>query len=90
MSATNRSSGRDVFIYDPEDPNTVLGGLLLSSGMTNSNLYSMVEIIMFMKDDYRLRHKHKDGTESQRDGQALQRGDYYIITTGKMLPCITR
>lgn len=41
MSAANRSAGREVHIYDANDPATVLGRLILTNGVTNANFYSM-------------------------------------------------
>jgi hypothetical protein len=55
MSAANRSAGRDVHIYDAKDPNTALGGLVLTNGITNVNLYSMVEIFCIFDSNYLLR-----------------------------------
>ncbi|MCJ1406444.1 hypothetical protein MMC19_000509 [Ptychographa xylographoides] len=45
--AYDRSEGRDVHIYDAKDPSqTVLGGLHLTNGLTNTLFYQMVEIIL--------------------------------------------
>src|SRR5271155_4233040 len=38
----SRSGGRNVHIYDAKKPTAVLGGLILSNGVTNANLYSML------------------------------------------------
>jgi hypothetical protein len=61
MSVANRSAGRDVHIYNADDPATVLGGLILTNGITNANFHFMVEIFLFFNSDYRLRHE--DGTD---------------------------
>ncbi|KAI9858594.1 MAG: hypothetical protein M1813_007399 [Trichoglossum hirsutum] len=55
MSAANRSAGRDVHIYDAKDPNTALGGLVLTNGITNVNFYSIVEIFCIFDSNYLLR-----------------------------------
>ena len=81
--APNRSGGRDVHIYDAKDPDVVLGGLILTNGVTNANFYSMIEIFLFFNQEYVLRHG--DGTEVQRDEQAFRPGDYYILTNGMFL-----
>ncbi|KAF8449902.1 HNH endonuclease-domain-containing protein [Kalaharituber pfeilii] len=81
--AGNRSAGRDVHIYDVNDPTTVLGGLILTNGITNANLYSMVEVFLLFDGAYIL--QHEDGTELQRNGQALRRGSYYIVTNGRIV-----
>ena len=78
--AANRSAGRDVHIYDANDPNTVLGGLILTNGVTNANFYLMVEVFLFIDSEYVLRHE--DGTELQRNDQSLRRGSYLIVTNG--------
>jgi len=78
--AANRSTGRDVHIYDANDPNEVLGGLILTHGVTNANFYSMVEVFVFINCEYVLRHE--DDTVVMRDEQALRRGKYYIVTNG--------
>lgn len=78
---SNRALGRDVHIYDANDPTgPVLGGLILTNSVTNANFYSMVEIIFIFDKDYFLRDE--TGTTLQRDGHLLQPGSYYIVTTG--------
>lgn len=85
MSTANRSVGRDVFIYDANDPITVLGGLILTNGVTNSNFYSMVEVICIIGGDYFLRLGDEGGIVVQRDDGPLQPGKYYICTSGASL-----
>ena len=82
--APNRSAGRDVYIYDTKDPDTVLGGLILTNGVTNANFYSMVGVFLIIGSNYVLRHE--DGTVIMRDEQVLGRGDYYIMTNGRYFP----
>ena len=79
MSVLDRSAGRDVHIYDAKDPDTAVGGLVLTNGITHANFYSMVEIICifdgiyyFLRDEY--------GTMIQRDDSLLHPGKYYIVT----------
>ena len=81
--AANRSAGRDVHIYDANDRDTVLGGLVLTNGVTNANFYSMVEIIFLIDGIFFLR----DGDDIivQRDDHPLQSGNYYIAAVGKFL-----
>ena len=80
MSATNRSVGRNVHIYNANHPTTELGGLVLTNGVTNANFYSMVEIIFNFDTDYFLRGE--GGMTVQRDDYLLQPGNYYILTNG--------
>ena len=42
----NRSVGRNVHIYDPNDPTEPLGGLVLCNGITNANFYAMMEVFV--------------------------------------------
>lgn len=77
----NRSLGRDVHIYNANDPTEALGGLTLTNGVTNANFYSMVEIICIFNHDYSIRDD--GGTTVQRDNHPLQPGNYYILTDGR-------
>lgn len=45
MPAVNRSAGRNVHLYKVNNSTEVLGGLVLTNGITNTNFYSMVEIL---------------------------------------------
>jgi hypothetical protein len=80
---TDRSLGRDVFIYDAKDPDKVLGGLILTNGVTNANFYSMVEILI--ECDFSL--IDDSGTKINRDDNPLQAGNYFIDADGRLL-CI--
>ncbi|KAG0137473.1 hypothetical protein HOY82DRAFT_547598 [Tuber indicum] len=77
-----RSAWRDTYIYASDDRATILGGLWASKGITNANLYSMLEIFCFFTDTYALR----DGREQlvERDGHQLQPGNYYVVTNGSI------
>lgn len=77
----SRSLGRNVHIYNPNDPATELGGLVLTNGITNGNFYSMVEIICIFDRDYFIRDE--GGATIQRDDHPLQTGNYYVLTNGK-------
>jgi len=81
--AANRSAGRDVHIYDAKHPDTVLGGLILTNGVTNTNFYSMVQVFLLFNSEYVLRYE--DGTEVPRDEHALRPGKYYVVTIGRYL-----
>ena len=83
MPPVDRSNGRNVHIYDANDPNTVLGGLILTNGVTNMNFYSMVEIIIIFSGSFSLRNE--GGTEIERDGDPLQPGKYYINAKARLL-----
>lgn len=76
-----RSLGRDVHIYNFNDPATELGGLVLTNGITNANFYSMVETVCIFDRGYFIRDE--GGTTIQRDDHPLQPGNYYLLTNGK-------
>lgn len=61
---------------------TVLGGLTLTNDVTNANFYSMMEIFLFFDSNYVLGHEDvTDGLRDvPRDEQALQPGNYFILT----------
>ncbi len=83
MAPRDRSTGRDVHIYDFKNPSTVLGGLILENGITNANFYSMIEIIILFSSDFEL--QDKGGSKIERNDDPLRPGDYYINNTGKSL-----
>jgi hypothetical protein len=83
MPPINRSGGRNVHIYDTNNPTVVLGGLILSNGVTNTNFYSMVEILIIFTSTFFL--QDETGTRIQKNNYPLQPGKYYIISTGKFL-----
>jgi len=51
---TDRLAWRDTHIYASDSRDTMLGGLWASEGITNANLYSMLEIICFFTDTFHL------------------------------------
>lgn len=79
----NRSVGRDVHIYNAKDPNTILGGLRLTRGVTNANLHAMIEIFCVFEMFYNL--QSEDETVIQRDDHQLRPGKYFIVTEGMQL-----
>jgi hypothetical protein len=59
MPPANRSRRRNVHIYDFTDsnsldsslePKVLLGGLILTDGITNANLYSMLDVFIFCEE----------------------------------------
>ena len=79
----DRSLGRDVFIYDAKDPDEVLGGLILTNGVTNANFHSMVEILIIFGGGFSL--LNDSGTKINRDDNPLQPGNYFIDADGRLL-----
>ncbi len=76
----NRSVGRDVHIYHANDPEIILGGLRLTRGVTNANLYTMIEIFCIFKSSYVL--QGEDKTVTLRNNDQLHPGKYFIVTEG--------
>ena len=77
---SSRAIGRNVHIYDPNDPYLILGGLLVTRGMTNANLYSMVDIILTFTTSFTL--QLKSGITIPRDSYSLEPGSYFVVSAG--------
>jgi hypothetical protein len=73
-----------VHIYGVNLRDTVLGGLILSTGVTNANFYSMVDILFTFENTFILRYENN--TQIERDGAALQPGKEYIISACQLFP----
>lgn len=84
MPATNRSAYRTVFIYDIKDPTNVLGGLVLTNGVTNATFYFMVEILFIFTTTFELQ-LNEGNAIIPRDENPLQPGNYYIISPRELL-----
>ena len=83
MPAANRSDGRDVHIFDARKPTDVLGGLILTPGVTNKNFYAMINLFVLINGTYHLRHN--SDTIVPKDDAPLLPGEYFIVSTGKSL-----
>jgi len=83
MSSADRSAWRNTFIYTSNDRDTVLGGLWATPGITNRNLYAMLEIFCLFRDTFELHDK--DGQLVEKDEAQLQPGNYYIVTQGTII-----
>lgn len=79
----NRSVGRDVHIYNAKDPDIILGGLRLTRGVTNANLYAMIDIFCIFESSYVLHGNDK--TVLLRNNDPLRSGKYFIVTEGTKL-----
>lgn len=80
---SSRSEGRNVHIFDSSDPNATIGGLILTNGVTNANLYAMVEIFVIFESEFTL--QSEDGIIVAKDDNQLQPGNYYIYAARKFL-----
>jgi hypothetical protein len=77
----NRSTVRDVHIFDISDRDTSIGGLVLTAGVTNANLYAMIEIFVIFNGEYILRNE--SDTTIEKDNSPLLPGNYYIDSPRK-------
>lgn len=59
-----------------------MGGLVLTSGVTNANFYSMVEIATTISGPFSL--QDDSGEELPRNDQPLARGNYFIVADGEV------
>ena len=63
----------------------MIGGLIVTNGVTNRSFYSMVEILVLFTSTFELHDENK--AKIQRNDEPLQPGKYYIHAVGKFL-CI--
>ncbi len=70
-------------MYDAKDRTVVLGGLLLTNGVTNANFYFMVEIIILFTTDFELRDE--GDLKIEKNDDPLRPGSYYLNASGKLL-----
>ena len=84
MGIYPRSECRDAHIYSSETLETLLGGLWIAKGITNANLYSMMEIFCSFSDTFEL--QLHGGLLVARDNSQLQPGSYFVVTDGKSPP----
>ncbi|KAG0126285.1 hypothetical protein HOY82DRAFT_587332 [Tuber indicum] len=82
IQPVNRSAWHNTLIYAASDRDTVLGGLWVAPGITNANLYSMVDIFCIFTASFDLH----DGSQQlvEKDEQPLRPGNYYIVTNGSI------
>ena len=91
MSGADRSTARNVHIYDFREPNKVLGGLYLAQEITNLSLYAMLDIFIMpveipsSQDGFSYFLQTKDGTAIARESNLFRPGMYYLVATGECL-----
>ena len=91
MAPSDRSGGRNVHIYDAENPTVVLGGLILSNGVTNANLYFMLDIFIVYEESFSFEDEElfllqdEKGTRIEKNNHPLQPGKYYIVSISRFL-----
>ncbi len=72
----SRVADRDVFFADLRDPDTFLGGLVLTPGITNANFFTMLEIAVEIAGSYSV--QNMKGELLSRDSNPLHPGVYFI------------
>ena len=87
MAALTRHAFRDAYIYTSDGLDTLLGGLWVAEGITNANLYSMMEIFCIFSDTFGLHYPN--GKLVERDQNPLQPGDYFLATNGRSPLCLS-
>ena len=75
--ASNRSLGRDTFVYDGQDRDVLLGGLKLNPGVTKANFYAMLEIILIFQRNYSIIDENDILIE--KNDEPLSPGSYYVL-----------
>ena len=83
MRPSNRIAGRNVHVYNAKDPHVVLGGLVVTTGITNANFHDMLAIVMVFSQEYCLQNEFDQIIE--RDDLQLVPGKYYIISDGRYI-----
>jgi hypothetical protein len=82
-----RALARDVFLYDFKDFNTLLGGLVLTTGVTNANFYAFVEIIIDISPPGTFVLQDENGNIVPQDAQSLLPMRYFILSDGDIRVC---
>jgi hypothetical protein len=82
MPPRNRSAGRNVHIYDAKNKDEVIGGLLVTDGVTNATFYLMIDVLVEFSTQFHLLHESDMGVPIERNDNPLQLGKYYIVSAG--------
>ena len=83
MALPGRGVWRNANIYTCNNHDNLIGGLWIAEGITNVNLYSMIEIFCTFSDTFDLRYDTANGPLVERDQNQLQVGNYFVVTNGK-------
>jgi len=84
-----RSLPRDVFIYEGKGHSTLLGGLTLTTGITQADIYVMIEIFVAgLTEGYRI--ENDTGDRVPRDEEPLTKGNYHVVAESPIWRCDTR
>jgi hypothetical protein len=78
--SSERSIGHNVHVFNSNHPETAIGGLVVTNGVTNLNFYYMLNIICLFEKDYYIRTA--DDTIIPKNHDPFQPGKYYIVSEG--------
>jgi len=81
MLLANPSEFCNMLIFGSKKCANVLGGLCVTDGITNANLYSRVEIFVSISNPWYLNDDSEDVVT--RDGQHLEPRNYFVLTDGR-------
>jgi hypothetical protein len=76
MPPRNRSPGHNVHIFDTCERYTSIIGLVRTEGVTNANLYTIIEIFILSKSEYVL--QNESDMKIEKNASLLLLGNYYI------------
>ncbi|KAG0127172.1 hypothetical protein HOY82DRAFT_625638 [Tuber indicum] len=82
MPRLDYSQWHNTFIYASDNRTERLAGLFAGESITNSNLYSMLEILCSFSDAFDVHGRSEIIVD--RNEEQLQPGDYYIVTHGSI------
>ncbi|PKS12311.1 hypothetical protein jhhlp_001611 [Lomentospora prolificans] len=74
---STRALGRNVVFSDIRDPSIILGGLILTQGVTNKGFYRMVSIVLITESSWFI--QTENGNRLTEDSPPLLRGHYLIV-----------
>jgi len=72
-------------VYAGPDRTTLVGHLQTAIRVTNRNLYSMVEIACIFSQPFDWHIQDARGSVVWQDEEALQPGDFFVISPGRFL-----
>lgn len=75
----DRSVGRNVHLYGAKNRDTSLGGLILTNGVTKTNFYSMVEILLLCQSSFFIEDESSAELERNEEPLAVPCGNYYVV-----------
>jgi hypothetical protein len=76
----DRTSARDVHLYNNCEPPQDIGGLRAIKGITNALFYDMVKIVIKCNRVWFLKNEHN--RRLQKNKKQLQPGKYYVVSRG--------